>query len=114
MDDCTWYSTILFLKHKGEATDRINKHITKVERNFGKVLKWMIFDNGKELVNIETKKWAAQKGIIIETTAPYSPSQNRVAERFNWTIMELAWAMLISSGLRIFLWDEATSHTNYL
>ena len=114
IDDCTRYSTILFLKHKGEATDRIKEHITKVERNFGKAPKWMRFDNGKELVNEETKKWAAQKGIIIETTAPYSPSQNGVAERFNRTIMELARAMLISSGLPTFLWDEAASHANYL
>ena len=114
VDDCTRFSTILFLKHKGEATTRIKDHITKIERNFGKVPKWMRFDNGKELVNEETKKWAAEKGITIETTAPYSPSQNGVAERFNWTVLELAWAMLISSGLPTFLWDEAVSHANYL
>ena len=90
IDDCTWNSTILFLKRKGEATGRIKEHVVKIERNFGKVQKWLRFDNGKELVNEETKKWAAQKGIIIETTAPYSPSQNGVAERFNRTIMELA------------------------
>ena len=76
--------------------------------------KWIRFDNGKELVNEETRKWANEKGIIIETTAPYSPSQNGVAEIFNRTLLELARAMLISSKLPTFLWDEAISHTNYL
>ena len=94
--------------------DRIKEHVTKIERNFGKVLKWLRFNNRKELVNDDTKKWAAQKGITIETTAPYSPSQNGVAECFNQTILELARAMLISSGLPTFLWDEAVSHANYL
>jgi transposase InsO family protein len=74
----------------------------------------MRFNNGKELVNEDTKSWAAQKGITIETMAPYSPSQNGVAEYFNQTLLELARAMLISSGQPTFLWDEAVSHANYL
>ena len=66
------------------------------------------------MVNEETRKWANEKGITIETMAPYSPSQNGVAERFNRTLLELARAMIISSKLPIFLWDEAVSHANYL
>jgi hypothetical protein len=52
--------------------------------------------------------------ITIETTAPYSPSQNGVAERFNRTLLELAWAMLIEKNLPIFLWDKAVAHAAYL
>ena len=73
----------------------------------------MRFDNGKELVNEESRRWANEKGITIETTAPYSPSQNGVAERFNRTLLELARAMLIASKLPTFLWDGAISHANY-
>jgi hypothetical protein len=29
VDDCTRHSTILFLKHKGDATDRIKEHAAK-------------------------------------------------------------------------------------
>ena len=113
IDDSTRYSTILFMKQKGEAADRIKEQIMKVGRNFGKIPKWMMFNNGKEFVNEETNKWAAQKGITIETTAPYSPSQNRVVEHLNLTVLELARAMPISSGQPTFLWDEAISHANY-
>jgi transposase InsO family protein len=45
------------------------------------------------------EKFASEKGIIVETTAPYSPSQNGVAKRFNQTLLELAWAMLIEKDL---------------
>ena len=60
------------------------------------------------------KKWAAEKGITIETTAPYLPSQNGVAERLNRTLLETARAMIIAKELPKFLWDEAIAHANYL
>ncbi len=71
-------------------------------------------DNGKELVNEEVKKFCAEEGITIETSAPYSPSQNGVAERFNRTLIELVRAMLIAKDLPSFLWDEAVSHATYI
>ena len=60
------------------------------------------------------KKWVAEKGITIETTAPSSPSQNGIAERLNQALLETARAMIIAKGLPKFLWDEAVAHANYL
>ena len=60
------------------------------------------------------KKWVAEKGITIETTAPYSPSQNGVVERLNRTLLETARAMIIAKGLLKFVWDKAIAHANYL
>ena len=114
MDDCTRFGTVLFLKQKSDATGKIKEHFTKIHWHFGKWPKWLRIDNGTKLINEETKKWAAEQGIIIETTALYSPSQNGVAERFNRTLLELAQAMIIAKNLPTFLWDEAVSHTNYL
>jgi hypothetical protein len=85
-----------------------------IENKFGCPPKYLRFDNGKELVNKELEKFAAEKGMIIENTAPYSPSQNGVAERFNQTLLELACAMLIKKDLPVFLWDEAVAHAAYL
>ena len=88
--------------------------ITQIKCHCGKVPKWIRFDNGKELVNDKLKKLAADEGMIIETSAPYSPSQNGVAERFNQMLLELARATLISKDLPTFLWDEAVAHAAYL
>ena len=60
------------------------------------------------------KKWAAEKEITIETTAPYSGSQNGIAEHLDWTLLEMARAMIIAKGLPKFLWDKAMAHANYL
>ena len=46
-------------------------------------------------------------GIIHETTAPYSPASNGVAERKNRTLIELTNAMLIESGGPLHFWGEA-------
>ena len=68
------------MKTKGEAFDQIKEQVAKIERKFSKAPRWIRINNGKEFVNEEMKKWAVEKGITIETTAPYSPSQNRVVE----------------------------------
>ncbi|KIJ42164.1 hypothetical protein M422DRAFT_81072, partial [Sphaerobolus stellatus SS14] len=113
-DDCTRMCHILFLKDKGQAFDKIVEYATMVEKKFGISPRFLRFDNGKELVNEKLKAWASQRGIIIETTAPYSPSQNGVAECFNRTLLELARAMLFEKKLPEFLWEEAVAHAAYL
>ena len=113
-NDCTRYVHVLFLCDKSQAFDWIKEHVAQIKRQFGKVPKWIRFDNGKELINDKLKKLAADEGIIIEASAPYSPSQNGVAERFNRTLLEIARAMLIAGNLPTFLWDEAVAHAAYL
>ena len=68
------------MKTKGEAFDQIKEQVAKIEWKFGKAPRLIRIDNGKEFVDEEIKKWAAEKGITIETTVPYSPSQNSIAE----------------------------------
>ena len=113
-DDRVWFFVVQFLHTKGEASGQIKEYVMKVKQRFRKAPTFMRVDNGKELVNDEMKKFCAGEGIIIETTAPYSPFQNGVAEQFNWTLIELVRAMLISKGLPAFLWDEAIAHATYI
>ena len=104
----------MFTKTKGDAPQRIKEHAAKVKQCFGKGLTYLRVDNGKELVNADVKRFCAEEGITIETTAPYSPSQNGIAEHYNRTLLELIRAMLLAKGLPPFLWDEAVSHAVYI
>lgn len=113
-DDCVRYVVALFLREKGEAPKRIKERVAKIKQRFGKGPTYLRVDNGKELVNDEVKEFCAQEGITIETSAPYSPSQNGIAERYNRTLIELVRAMLIAKGLPLFLWDEGVSHATYI
>lgn len=113
-DDCTRFVKLYFLKDKGEAADKIAHQVAAVEMRFGKPPAWIKFDNGKELVNERTKALCAGKGIELRTIAPYSPSQNGVAERLNRTLLEAARAMMLAKQMPAYLWDEAVSHAVYL
>jgi hypothetical protein len=113
LDDATRTGNPQFMRLKSDATKLIKNHIAMLERN-GRMPRFIRFDNGKELVNKEIEKWAAEKGITIETTSPYSPSQHGAVERLNRTYLELARAMLIAKGLPPFLWAEAVAHAAYI
>ena len=71
-------------------------------------------DRGTEFVNEPLKSWCDSRGIRLQLTAPYSPSQNGVAERMNRTLVELARAMLAAFKLPQFLWEPAVLHAAYL
>jgi len=74
----------------------------------------MHVDRGKEFVNETLLSWCREHGIEINMTAPYSPSQNGVAERMNRTLVELARAMLKGQNLPEFLWDNAVEYAAYV
>ena len=114
IDDATRMVTVMFMKAKSEATGHIKQYVNEIERRFDRKTKYLRFDNGKELVNAEVKKFAAEKGIVIETTAPYSPSQHGTAERMNRTLLELTRAMLIEKKMPPSLWAEAVTHATYI
>jgi transposase InsO family protein len=59
-------------------------------------------------------RWCKEKGIEIHLTAPYSPSQNGIAEHMNRTIVELRHAMLKGQDLPEFLWEHAILHVAYI
>jgi len=71
-------------------------------------------DRGTEFINETLREWCNSQGIKLQVTAPYSPSQNGVAERMNRTLVELARAMLSASELPEFLWEAAVAHAAYL
>ena len=97
VDDAARFTIINFMKNKSDAVEKVKHYLTHL-RTQGKSPKAIHFDNGKEFLNQELKDWCNQQGINIQTTAPYSPSQNGVAEQMNCTVVELARAM-INSGM---------------
>lgn len=73
-------------------------------------------DNGGEYLNINQGRRLAELGIVHETSAPYFPQQNGVAERENRTLMEMARSMLYASKSKLPLsfWAEATAYAAYI
>ena len=89
VDDASRYITVEFLKAKSQASDHVKAYLTYLQ-NRGRKPQAICVDRGKEFINEDLKSWCHQKGIEINQTAPYSPSQNGIAERMNRTLVELA------------------------
>jgi transposase InsO family protein len=114
IDDCARHCMCAQMKEKSEANVKLRQYIIFIEKQFGYIAKRIRLDKGGEYLTNEFRNWCAEKGIALETTAPYSPSQNGVAERFNRTLVELFRAMLIAHNLPKTLWPEALNYAAYI
>uniref|UniRef100_A0A2N9GZ77 Integrase catalytic domain-containing protein n=1 Tax=Fagus sylvatica TaxID=28930 RepID=A0A2N9GZ77_FAGSY len=106
LDDCTRYCYVYLLKSKDEALESFIHYKKEVENQLSKKIKVLGSDRREEY-ELPFGEFCSQHGIVHQTTAPYSPQQNGVAERKNRTLKEMMNAMLISSGLPQNLWGEA-------
>jgi transposase InsO family protein len=113
-DAATRRSIVYFMKAKSEVKDKMRDYDAYIFTQTGKRIKCFRCDNGGEYVNHEVRAYLAERGIRLQLTAPYSPSQNGVAERLNRTLVEHARAMLAAHDLPLFLWPEAVAYACYL
>ena len=113
IDDATRYITVRFLKTKDQAASQIKNYFTYLSVR-EKQPRAIRIDRGTEFVNNALMSWCEAHGIDVQRTAPYSPSQNGVAERMNRTLVELARAMLAAAQLPEFLWEPAVEHAAYI
>jgi hypothetical protein len=64
-------------------------------------------DNGTEFKNFRFENYCDEKGIKHEFSAKYTPEQNRVVERKNWTLINMARSMLSEYNVSGSFWAEA-------
>jgi transposase InsO family protein len=96
-----------------EMLEQFKDYQAIVEKQLGHKIKRVRTDRGGEFRG-KFEKYIEQQGIIHEITAPYSPDQNRVAERVNRTIMERTRAVLADAKLLKELWMEIAKTVVYL
>jgi len=65
IDDYSRRCTVKFLKHKNEATKKLQEYVTYIERQQEKLPKRLRADNGKEYVNAKLIEWCYNKGIQV-------------------------------------------------
>ena len=111
IDDCTRYCYVYLLRSKDEALEMFQHFKNEVENQLDRKIKVIRSDRGGEY-EAPFGDFCSQHGIIHQTTAPYSPQQNGVAERKSRTLKEMMNALLISSGLPQNLWGEAILSAN--
>lgn len=113
-DDATSFRYIYFLRHKNDVFEKLKVLDKLIENKFGRVMRVLRSDNGREFRNSAIDKYLEIRGIQRECTAPYTPEQNGRAERDNRTIIESARTMLFAKDLPLSLWAEAANTAVYL
>ena len=88
-----------FLRHKDDAATFIKTLIQRLKTFTGRRVKFIRSDCGGEFIGEKLKPYLQEKGITHELTAPYTPQQNGIAERFNQSTYENALAMLMDAEL---------------
>ncbi|CAM8909742.1 unnamed protein product [Rhodiola kirilowii] len=109
IDDSSRYCYVYLLHTKDEALDKFKVFKAEVELMHD-LIKRLRTDRGGEYYD---HVYFQLNGIIHETTTPYTPQQNGVAERKNRIIKEKVNSMLSYSGLSEGFWAEAMLTTCY-
>ena len=63
-------------------------------------------DSGKEYTSNEFEYYLSKHGITHQTSAPYNPQQNGVAERMNRTLMNMARSMMFCKNAKLMFWGD--------
>ena len=113
IDDFTKYCYVYLLHSKDETLEKFKEFKLEVENQLKTTIKVVRSDRRGEYDD-PFNAFCKEHGIIHQTTAPYSPESNGVAERKNQTLKEMMNAMLQESGLPQNMWGEALLTTNYI
>lgn len=114
VDDFTHFTCVYFLEAKSEAFRYFKLYEAMVTAHFNLKLSRFRCDRGGEYLSNEIKEYFEDKGIQHECTISHTPQQNGVSERMNRTIADKARCMLLGSGLRKDLWNEAVLAAVYI
>lgn len=107
------YTQVKFLRQKSEAPAHIMDFIEFSKTQLSRKPKIFRSDGGGEFTNNELKSYFKKEGIRFETTVPYTPQQNGIAERKNRTLNDSVRTILIAAQFPDNLWAEAMQYVIY-
>ena len=106
-DDYSRFTWLFLLKHKSEVTDCIKNLCKLIPTQFGVPVQGLRTDNAKDFLNNNLSSFLASVGIRHETSCPYTPQQNGLAERKIGDIVDKAQTLLIHAHTPMNLWGFA-------
>jgi transposase InsO family protein len=98
---------VFFLQDKSETHEVLKKFLRRAQNEFDAKVKKIRSDNGTEFKNTQVEDFLDEEGIKHDFLAPYTPQQNGVAKRKNYTLIEMARTMLDEYKTSGWFWAEA-------
>jgi transposase InsO family protein len=113
IDDFSRKVWVYLLKSKGECLEKFKEFKALVETQSEHKIKVFRSNNGGEYISKGFKGFLKAHGIEKQTSTPYRPQQNGVAEHANRTLVEMVRNMLHAQNLKKSLWAEAVVNAAY-
>jgi transposase InsO family protein len=95
------------MKNKSDVLAYFRNFHKGVQTQYRAVVKVLRSDTRTKYINKAFGEFLSSKGIQHQTTCPYTPEQNRVAERKNRHLLEVARSMMIAMNVLKYLWEQA-------
>jgi transposase InsO family protein len=102
---------VFFLQDKSKTQEVLKKFLKRAQNEFDGKVKKIRSDNGTEFKNTQVEDFLDEEWIKHEFSTPYTPQQNRVVERKNRTLIEMARIMLDKYKTLDRFWAEAVNTT---
>ena len=101
-------------KYVLENSFTVHDVLAMLERQSGLKVRRLHSDNGSEFVNDAMNTFCRRNGIIHETTIPYTPEQNGIAEQAITVFFKMVRSMLYTANVSLRYWSEAFSYAVYI
>ena len=114
IDEKSKYTWLTLLPSKDRVLEAFMNFQAYVSNQYNASVKILRSDNGGEYMGNAFKSHLAKHGIVHQTTCPYTPQQNGVAERKNRHLMEVARSMMFHTNVPKRFWGDAVQTACYL
>ncbi|WZZ60344.1 hypothetical protein YC2023_060451 [Brassica napus] len=108
------YTWLTLLPSKDRVLEAFMNFQAYVSNQYNATVKVLRSDNGGEYISNAFKSHLAKHGIVHQTSCPYTPQQNGVAERKNRHLMEVARSMMFHANVPKRFWSDGVQTACYL
>ncbi|WZY99772.1 hypothetical protein YC2023_072101 [Brassica napus] len=114
IDEKYKYTWLTLIPSKDRVIDAFKNFQAYVTNHYHARIKILRSDNGGEYTSYAFKSHLDHHGILHQTSCPYTPQQNGVAERKNRHLMEVARSLMFQANVPERFWSDAVSTACYL
>lgn len=114
IDEKSKYTWLTLIPTKDRVLDAFRNFQTYVINQYHAKIKVFRSDNGGEYISNAFKQHLSGSGILHQTSCPYTPQQNGVAERKNRHLMEVARSLMFQANVPKRFWSDAVVTACYL
>ena len=114
VDEKNRFMWLILLQAKSEAIEAIKRIQARAETEYGKKMRVLHTDRGREFTSVSFDKYCDELGMQWHLTTMYFPQQNGVVDDQNQTIVRTAKSLLMTARMPERFWGEAVMTVVYL